>query len=76
MAVWFDKEKEANIAEEDWDPLYDAEYMRKAIKGWGKQLFYHTPKWNFELGAGFCTTKTGLKVVSPCKFWSPNCILN
>jgi len=35
VAVWFDKEKGYSIAGESWDALYDAEYMRKAIKGWG-----------------------------------------
>jgi annexin A7/11 len=34
-AAWFNSEKGQDINGEDWDPLYDAEYLRNGIKGWG-----------------------------------------
>ncbi len=34
-AKWHDEEKGAPIYGEDWDPLYDSEYLRKGIRGWG-----------------------------------------
>ena len=37
VAKWFAEVKGGPIEGEKWDPLYDAAYLRKAIKGWGKK---------------------------------------
>lgn len=35
VCKWFTEEKGQDISGEDWDALYDAEYLNCAIKGWG-----------------------------------------
>ena len=32
---WFLEHKGHDICGEEWDPLYDAEFLYSAIKGWG-----------------------------------------
>ncbi len=38
VATWFSKEKGDSIVGEDWSSDYDAEYVRKAIRGWGRWM--------------------------------------
>ena len=41
VATWFATEKEEDLVGKNWDPEYDAEYIRKAIRGWGLLLFQY-----------------------------------
>ncbi len=36
IATWYAQEKGDSIVGESWSSDYDAEYVRKAIRGWGK----------------------------------------
>ncbi len=36
VAAWFSAEKGEELVGKKWDPEYDAQYMRQAIKGWGQ----------------------------------------
>ena len=38
VCQWFQKEKGQDINGEDWDGMYDAEYLRKAVRGFGRNL--------------------------------------
>ena len=39
VAAWFSTEKGEDLVGNKWDPEYDAQYMRNAIRGWGKNIF-------------------------------------
>ena len=36
VASWFSSEKSEDLVGKKWDPENDAEYMRQAIRGWGR----------------------------------------